>query len=340
LFAPGYGEIKRQLMRPVSASVKQATDGGSVEEVILSDVIVGNIIDDSITVSAMHGIISGVEISTKLDASMRTIDVCTVRWAETTDIVEIGTDEGISATISPEEIKDTSVMYNINQLTKLMSLMKTAISNRKNDLIHVGINESYQRLPENQRFHGIFDFAPREGFHGDHVEWRKRTFWDYFDTQITQMLRVLNDPNMTISVFGEPDIVRRITPAEVSYTAPSNIGPVDLDFSKTVVTSDKRVYSFIGSDDMRTAGEPEFIITLNPRNTMRITYIIYDYQFYISNEIRQNNNPALPNILVFERWKFDEYQPVQGRIDIHNPSGLRPGDTETVAFNPFISHNL
>ena len=71
---------------------------------------------------------------------------------------------------------------------------------------------------------------------------------------------------------------------------------------------------------------------------MRIVYVIYDYQFYISNEIRKNNNPALPNILAFERWLFDEYQPVQGRIKIANPSGLKPGTTETVPFQVFTGY--
>lgn len=338
-FTPGYGEIKRQLMKPVGIGCKQKDASGTVTEVIISDVITANIQEDSMMIASMNGAIKGVEVSTKLDASTRTIDTCTVSWEEKTDMVEIGTDEGISATVSPEEIKDTSVLYNINQVTKVMSLMKTAVANRKNDEIHEQMNESYSRLPESQRFFGIFDYAPREGYMLDQIEWRQRTFWDYFDTQITQMLRVLNDPNMTVSVFGEPDIVRRITPKTYTYSAPGNIGPVELDFSKTVVTSDKRVYSFVGSDDMRTAEDPEFIITLNPRNTMRIVYVIYDYQFYISNEIRNNNNPALPNILVFERWKFDEYQPIQGRIRIVNPSGLRPGDTDTKPFTPFVGYN-
>lgn len=336
-FNPGMGEIKRQLMKRVAITVKKE-EASAVKVVNIDDVIVGNITGDNIMLSTMSGVIDGIEVSTKLDASMRTIETCSVKWSETTTEVEIGTDAGISTTVSPEEIKDISVLYNINQLTKVMSLMKTALSNRKDDLIMKGMDESYSRLPESQKFHGVFDYAPREGYLLDHIEWRTKTFWDYFDTQITQMLRVLNDPNMTVSVFGEPDIIRKITPKTYTYVAPGNIGPVELDFSKTVVTSDKRVYSFVGSDKMRTEAEPQMIITLNPRNTMRITYVIYDYQFYISNEIRQNNNPALPNILAFERWLFDEYQPVQGRLTIANPSGLRPEDNQTTPFNVFVGY--
>ena len=69
-------------------------------------------------------------------------------------------------------------------------------------------------------------------------------------------------------------------------------------------------------------GNTEFIVILCPKGTDRIIYRIYDYQMYISNEIRNADNPALPNIHAFERWKFYEYQPVQGRIEILHPSGL------------------
>ena len=335
VFGPGLGEVKRQLMRPVRFFVKMdkssGQDGSDIQQVKIDDIISANLTKDRFMIQSMKGQVAAVKVKCKLDASARTIDVCTTKWDEITDIVEIGTDEGIATTISPEEIKDVQVLYNINQLTKIMSLMKTAMSNRKDDMIKEYMDDSYDTLAgTNAAFYGVFDYAPRKGYVLDHVEWRQKTFWDYFDTQITQMLRVLNDPNMTVSVFGEPDIIRKITPKQYTYQAPSNIGPVELDFSKTVVTSDKRIYNFIGSDKLRN--DYTMIVVLCPRNSMRITYVIYDYQFYISNEIRNNSNPALPQILAFERWKVDQYQPVQGRIKIVNPSGLRADETQTTVW--------
>ena len=44
---------------------------------------------------------------------------------------------------------------------------------------------------------------------------------------------------------------------------------------------------------------------------------------YVSNEIRNITNYALPSIHAFERFKFVEYQPVQGRVKILNPTGMR-----------------
>jgi hypothetical protein len=135
------------------------------------------------------------------------------------------------------------------------------------------------------------------------------------------MLQVLNDPNMTVSVVGDPRIIRKLTPKDYAYQAPANIGPVTLDYTQTIVNStDKVVYNFVGSDKMR--GTNELMIILNPRNTDRICYRLYDYQLYISNEIRNNMNPNLPAIHAFERYKTVAYQPVQGRISILNPSGM------------------
>jgi hypothetical protein len=333
-FTPGYGEIKRQLIRPVKLTLKKNTgtaEAPVVAAYTIDDIVSGSMIKDKFIINSMKGQIAAVRLVAKLDASNRTIDTNTVKWDEITDIVEIGTDVGINTTISPEEVKDISSLYNVNQLTKVMALMKTVLANRKDDRIKSGLDLSFQRLDDLSRFQGKFDYAPRDGYALDPVEWRRKTFFEYFDSQVTDMLQVLNDPNMSVSVFGKPDLIRRITPTEYTYQTPASIGPVDLDFTKTVVTSDRRVYQFIGSDKLR--GNNELIITLCPRNTDRIIYVIYDYQMYISNEIRQNNNPALPNICAFERYKFDEYQPVQGRIQIVNPTGLRSTDgSETVAF--------
>ena len=61
-----------------------------------------------------------------------------------------------------------------------------------------------------------------------------------------------------------------------------------------------------------------------PHNSNRVTYRIYDYQMYVSNELRNFQNPALPAVTAFERFLVDEYQPVQSRTKVLNRSGLRP----------------
>ena len=318
-FAPAYGDIERSLMAQIKYEYK-AQEKGQVVMKTVSDYVSGTMQDDRLNIQLLKGNIKGLRVTSRLDTSNARLTTCSVRWREKTDIVEIPNAIPIDFTISPEETKDIAALYNVNQVTKLMSMVKTVLANYKDDKIKRELDYSYKTMDARSKSYSQFDYAPREGYHGDHVEWRRNTFFDYFDQQMTHLYQVLNDPNMTVSVFGDPDLIRRITPVEYSYQTPSNIGPVQLDFTKTVVTSDSRVYNFIGSDKLR--GSTEFIVILCPKGTDRIIYRIYDYQMYISNEIRNADNPALPNVHAFERWKFVEYQPVQGRINILHPTGL------------------
>ena len=60
---------------------------------------------------------------------------------------------------------------------------------------------------------------------------------------------------------------------------------------------------------------------------------------YISNEIRDNENPQLPAITAFQRYKFFEYQPVQGRLFCANPSGLREHLPNTDPISKMYANN-
>ena len=295
-------------------------NGADVEIAKVTDLVSGTMQNDRLNVQLLKNNLAGLRVTSRLDTSSARLTTCSVRWKEKTDIVEIPNAIPIDVTIAPEETKDISAMYNINQVTKLMSMIKTVMGNHKDDMIRRKLDYSYKTMDVRSKTWAQFDFAPREGYSSDHVNWRADTFFDFFDRQMTKLYQVLNDPNMTVTVFGDPDLVRTISPTKYEYRSPGNIGPVQLDFTRTVTTSDSRVYNFIGSDKLR--GSTEFIVILCPKGTDRIIYRIYDYQMYISNEIRNADNPALPNIHAFERWKFVEYQPVQGRINILHPTGL------------------
>lgn len=313
-FTPNYGGLERVFVESV-----QFTDPkGNAQE----DVISGAMNKNKIQVSALKGLVKAVKLSARKDTSNAMLQTCSVSWKVKTDIVEIPSAIPINTPISPEEVKDIGALYQVNQLSKIMSLFKLTLENYKDDKIKQNLDQSFLSMPESQKIESSFDFAPRQGYALDHVEYRHKTFFDYLDTHVTKMLQVLNDPNMTVTIFGRPDLIRKITPTEYTYQTPSAIGPVELDFVKTVTTSDKRTYQFISSQKLK--GSDTLIIILCPRNTDRIIYRIYDYQMYVSNEIRNAQNYALPAIHAFERWKFVEYQPVQGRLSILNPTGIRP----------------
>lgn len=317
-FTPSYGEIDRTISEEIVFTARDAAD--YTKNVQIKDVIMGYMRDNKFMITSATGVVTDIKLNARIDTSSAMIRTCSVRWKVRTDIVEIPSAIPINTTVSPEEVKDLGALYNVNQLSKILSLMKTALGEYKDGTIKKELDTSFQTMPKENKFATTFDFAPRNGYALDHVEWRYKTFMDFLDSVATGLFQVLNDPNMTITVFGAPDLIRKITPTEYTYQTPSSIGPVELDFVKTVVTSDKRVYQFISSDKLR--GNSNLIIVLCPRNTERIVYRIYDYQLYVSNEIRNMQNYALPAIHAFERWKFVEYQPVQGRVKILHPTGF------------------
>lgn len=322
-FNPAYGEYDRQIMQkvvlPVNTDLPKGSDGKVLA--ITEDVISGTMKENRFQLNSLKGIVKSVRLLARKDTSNGLTQPCSVKWDVNTTIEEIPSAVPINTPISPEEVKDIAALYNVNQLTKVMSLFKEVLENYKDDMIRTKLDESYATMRPDDKFKAKFDFAPREGYLLDHIEWRNKTFMDALDSHITDLLQVLNDPNMTISVFGRPDLIRKISPVEYTFQTPSSVGPVEINFVKTVTTSEKRTYQFISSQKLN--GSDELIIILCPRNSQRIVYRIYDYQMYVSNEIRNAAYNTLPAIHAFERWKFVSYQPVQGRMTILNPSGLR-----------------
>lgn len=318
-FAPGYNQYERTFTAPIELFIRK--DADTVEKI--NDTLSGTMDKNVFNIFSAAGKITKVMLSAELDTANHMMDTCTVKWDTDTRLIEIPNAIPLSVTISPEEIKDLAALYQVNQLTKIMSMLKTTLANYKDDKIKQYLDDSYDRLDDRSRGYMEFDYAPPTGYALDPLTWRHSMFFDAFDTEITRMLQVLNDPNMVITIFGDPDLIRKITPVEYSYTTPNSIGAVDLDYKRTVVTSDKRIYQFIGSDKLRW--NDTLIVLLMPHNTNRVTYRIYDYQMYVSNEIRNAANPTLPAVTAFERFLIDEYQPVQSRVRIQNRSGIRKG---------------
>ncbi len=329
-FTPGYGGsgygnagFQRTLMDNVDTKIVIVNEAGTATQTIaVNEIISGAMHDNKFYISALGGTasqISSVNLRSRIDTSNAMIQTCSVKWDAITTLVEIAEAVPYNVPISPQEVKDISALYNVNQLTKIMSIIKLVMGNYKDDTIKSFIDDSFDRLDDSQKTSGVFSFKPRTGYALDHVEWIHKTFmWD-LDSYVTKLMQVLNDPNMTITVFGCPDLVRKITPTEYTYQSPSNIGPVELDFVRTISTSDRRVYQFIGTDKKRW--DDDLNIILKPRNSERMIYCLFDYQTYVSNEIRNIANPALPAVHAFDRFKMYEYQPVQGRITILDRNG-------------------
>ena len=318
-FTPGYGEANRVIVQPVALTV--TTDGTEATETTIQDVLFASQKDNLFDINSTSGAIKAVRMWARYDASTRTRRTARVEWGEKTIHVSVPENDGITVPVTPEEVKDVGAAYGINQVTKYMSIIHDVLQNVKDDEAHDFLDDSFMRLDDDHRLAKTIDFAPRRGYHSDHLEWLQKTFMNSLDQFITGLLTVLRDPNMQINIIGRPALIRQITPIEYTYQTADNAGPIELDFRKTVVTSDRRVYNFISSDKL--FDNDNLIILLIPKNTNRIVYRLYDYQMYISNEIRDAALPHMPAITAFQRYKFFELFGVQGRLKVANPSGLR-----------------
>ena len=331
-FNPGYGEYNRVIVQPVDIR----TTNASGEVNITHDTLFASQKENMFEINS-GGKIKAVRMTARYDASTRMLKTNRVEWQERTTFVQIPEADGITIPITPEEVKDIGAQYGINQVTKYMSMIKDVLENVKDDDIKEHLDESFTRLDDDHKLAKTIDLAPRDGYAHSHLQWIQDTFMSTLDDFITGLITVLRDPNMEIFIMGRPGIIRKITPIEYTYQAPASVGPIELDFKKTVVTSDKRVYNFISSDKL--FGNDNLFVLLHPKNTNRIVYRLYDYQMYISNEIRDAENPSLPALTAFQRYKFFEFQPVQGCIFIANPTGLREHLPNVDPVGPMYTNN-
>jgi hypothetical protein len=315
-FTPSYSSFGRTMVEPVTVTVDTAAGTK-----VVTDTISAYMKDNMFMIQVSSQNVKAVKVAARIDTSTAMLRTCSVKWGEKTDIVEIPNAIPFNTTISPEEVKDIAALYQVNQLTKVMTMIKDVMGNMKDDMIKTELDNSFLNLPATSKFAETFDFAPRDGYLLDHIEWRSKTFMDALDTYVTTLIQVLNDPNVTISITGRAELIKKILPQEFDFKTPDTIGAIEMEYQKVVVTGHKRVYEFMSADKMR--GNNNLIVTLKPRNSERIIYMVVDYQMYLSNEIRNAANPALPAVHAFERWKFKEYQGVQGRLKVLNPTGLR-----------------
>lgn len=322
MFTVGYGSHDARILHvPLSLTHEEHVDSSGAAREPIETILTGSMHKNKLIISCPDSKVRKVKVMCKKDTSNALTPTCTVSWGMDTMLEEIGPAIPIDFTLSPEEVKDIAALYKKDQLSQLMGIVNDVLANMKDDAINDELVQSFARTRKEEQFKLELDFAPRAGYALDHVEWLHKTQMFDIDRFVTDLLNVLNDPNMTVSFVGRPDIIRTIKPTEYTYATPQSIGPVELNFNRVVQTTDGRTYQFVSSQKRNKSDKIQVI--LKPNNSDRLIHRIYDYQFLVSNDIRNPQNFALTNVHAFERWKFVEFQPVQGEISVKNVKGYR-----------------
>ena len=145
-FSAAYGEYDRTIMAGVSVTGRDATDPTVTK--VYKDVISGYMKKNKFALASMHGLIDAVRLNARFDTSSAMFKTCSVTWSVRTDMVEIPTANPINVPVSPEEVKDIGALYNINQLSKIMSLIRLVLANYKDDKIKQNLDHSFLTIPE------------------------------------------------------------------------------------------------------------------------------------------------------------------------------------------------
>jgi len=327
----------------ITIAVADETGTSAVSENVL---ISGVCRDDLLSVMTNSTAAKGFIYSCRQASSTGTLPSPHGEWVRKTHMERIPEATHLQAQVSPEEMKDVAVLYNVNQITKHMSFFATMLEEYRDSTAKEFLDDSFRKMPWRAQMSHIFDFTPAFQFVDDHLDWAKKAFLPDLDTWVTQMLNIWNDGNVIVNIVGRSDLIRKLTPTQYTWSTPSQVGPFQLDFVKTVQTSDNRTYQFISADKMRD--QNNLIVLLTPKNSERFMYRIYDYQTYVSNELRSSENVYLPAITAFDRWGIFEYQPVQARIKCVNVMGrdaaaFKPGMDAVAAqggLEAFIGNNM
>lgn len=326
-FVPTYGmQDTRICMQNILIPMKTKQADGTIVPIEFRDTISATTTGGKFKISSMAGLITKVKLCTKLDTSNANYVTNKVTWSRDTKYVRIPNATGLSTTVSPQEIKDFAAEYGVNQMTEIIDIYNTVMSEDRDYKVKKFFDDDWKTINPRFKYKDKFDWQPPQNYAGDHITYRQATFMDRFEDFTTAMAQALNDPNIVFSVMADPRIVNKLTPTQFTYSAPSNIGPIEIDFTKTITTDNKKVYKWLGTDKLRDTDD--CIVIPNSRNTQRIIYIFYEYQLYMSNEVKDYSNVVLPNIYAFDRYLIDKYQPLQGRMTILNRSGI--------ANNPYV----
>ena len=166
-FTPGYGDYDRQIMCGFERIVRDDTDPNKTKTI--RGTVAGYVKKDKFALADPTGQIKKVKLRARIDTTNAMLATCQVSWKVRTDVIEIPEAIPLNTTVSPEEVKDIGALYQINQLSKILSLFKAALGNYKDDKIKEALDTSFVNLPADSKIAETFDFAPRAGYFADQL---------------------------------------------------------------------------------------------------------------------------------------------------------------------------
>ena len=242
--------------------------------------------------------------------------VLNVGWDK--DNYEFRIPDGVhmSTGLTEERIMDEKVIYNQDTQAKILSQMQEALAQIKDTNIKNYLEESAARLKGTGSFCGTtFDCKPPAAIQNmTNTEWSRQELKETLDRLSIDLAAVLQNENIRLEVLGNPKDIRILDNVQWMYGKDSEVGGCKLGYSIGLYNNTKNF--LIGSSYKIKQGTLRILIT--PLADDQITYKMFQYQFFISNDYRDPKNLRVKSIMASERYLVDEVTPVQGEIEIKN----------------------
>lgn len=275
--------------------------------------------------------------------------VMSVGWDKKVEEFYIPEGDHLSTGLTEERMKDENIIYNIDSTAKVVSQMNNVIAQKKDTQIRDFLIASRERIRGSKLFGGTtFDCRPPVSLQNiTHIEWTRDGLKDTLDKLSYGLTQVLQNENVGISVIGHPLDIRLLDNVQWVYGKDSEVGGCKLDYTFGLYNNQRNF--IIGSSQKMTKGSLMIIVT--PLTEEHMTYKLFEYQFFISNDYRDPNNVRIPSVMASARYLIDELIPIQGEIKIlnnfisasdmyQNPAGSTIGDEGNANINGWVDANI
>lgn len=298
----------------------------------LGKIFVGRDIN-KISFMAINNKFKSVKMLLTKDNSNLTDIVPRVEWEIVKNQISIDHEVSLSTSYTLQLRHDYKSLHDVDLLSTIVESSKIALDDYKDTYINLALDEDYENTLNNLKVYREVDFASKQNFTGIADEWIQSTFKNSFDEVVDALVRIVNDPNVEILVYGRPILIEKVLPknSEGRIDFSNKIGSQNIEYAKSTITTSNKKAHFISSQKLTTDTNNllnnTFKIVLNPTND-RTMYTIAEYQTYIGPDIKTAKDAHLPGITAFDRFELLKFEGVQGRMPILNISGIRQGETD------------
>ena len=222
--------------------------------------------------------------------------------------------------ITKETQFDQAKLYNTDAMAMIVETMQDAIGQEKDSAIKRKLSASAERIRNDKDAFITSTFDCKVPSQLNSVlpsEWIEKELKVGINKLSLRLNEFLREEDIVCVIMGRPEEVNLLsTDTTMIQGDAKEIGGCKRGY-KFGLYNNMRNFLVVSSEKA-DAGRLQLFIF--PTCDDKMTYKLFNYQFFITNEYRQSSNMRLPSVAVSDRYLIDEFTPIQGELVINNNS--------------------